>query len=182
MILKELIQILEASCDRHERVRRGFHQPHSYRGYYSELAFEPAENVTIQSMLDCAKEALGSTYTGWKGGDYVMNEYSDVYLANIGSTGEELGKTLLLYMLGDVVVVEEGSKPELNPRGPKTKAELWRQMAGYIEKEGLHYALVNYTSPEYQNCDQLDPELAKMWRDFIALSAAIEQHVGYPRE
>lgn len=69
--------------------------------------------------------------------------------------------------------------PKLNNlNGPKTKAELWRYIAENIEHEGFHYALIDYTSVEYTNCDVLDPELAKLWREYEALVEKIETHVG----
>ena len=65
-----------------------------------------------------------------------------------------------------------------NPTGPKTKAELWRYICENIEHEGFHYALVDYTSPENTNCDELDFELAALWREYMALVKKIEAHVG----
>lgn len=100
MILKELIAFLEAH-DPDQVVPIGFANPHSYRGQYYDLAFEPVEQVTIGSMLACAREALGTTYEGYKGGDYEMSECTDVYLAEYGSTGEQIGLVLLCYMVGD---------------------------------------------------------------------------------
>lgn len=88
----------------------GFHDPHSYRGYYECLAFQPTENVTVGSMLECAKSALGATFSGWKSGDYTMTEYTDVYLAQVGSCGEELGPMLLGYMLRDAINPDEEVK------------------------------------------------------------------------
>lgn len=61
---------------------------------------------------------------------------------------------------------------------PTTKGELYREVASAIEHEGFHYALVNYMGPESVNCDELDPELATMWREFVALSEKIAKHVG----
>jgi hypothetical protein len=52
-------------------------------------------------MLQNALEALGSTYTGYKGGDYLMTEYTSCYIANYGECGEEIGPILLSYMLDD---------------------------------------------------------------------------------
>lgn len=66
----------------------------------------------------------------------------------------------------------------LRENAPQTKAELWRYVAEKIEDEGLHYFLVDYTSPDYCNCDELDPELAKLWREFEELSKKICKHVG----
>lgn len=98
MYLKELIEYLEA-CDPEVVVPVGFNNPHSYRGYYECLAFEPAPNVTIGSMLADARSALGQTYTGYKGGEYTMGEYTDVYLAEWGDTGDAIGTVLLDYMV-----------------------------------------------------------------------------------
>ena len=94
MVLKDLIEWLEG-CDAGIVLPHGFHRPHSYRGFYDELAFVPAENVTIGSMLECAREALGKTYTGYKGGCYKMGEYTNVWLAEWGSTGEPISVATL---------------------------------------------------------------------------------------
>lgn len=99
MYLKELIEALEAADQSHV-CEMGFAHPHSYRGYYDQLAFEPARNVRVADMLDCAREALGATYEGYKGGDYTMGEYTDVWLAKYGCCGEGIGPVLLGYMLG----------------------------------------------------------------------------------
>lgn len=100
MTLGDLIQELE-KYNRTQHVPVGFYRPHSYRGYYDCLAFEPLENTTIGEMLDAAKSALGKTYTGYKGGEYRMDEYTDVYLANFGECGESIGIVLLRYMTGE---------------------------------------------------------------------------------
>lgn len=68
-------------------VAQGFAHPHSYRGYYEDLAFEPAGNVTVKAMLADAERALGSVFTGYKGGDYTMDERTDCWLASYGDTG-----------------------------------------------------------------------------------------------
>lgn len=102
MILKDLIEELE----KHPKdtiIRNGFGKPMSYRGDYQQLAFEPKKNVTIGSMLQNAKSALGDTFTGYKGGEFEMDEYTDCYLADYGCTGDAIGKLLLSYMLNDVV-------------------------------------------------------------------------------
>lgn len=67
----------------------GFHRPHSYRGYYTQLAFVPCFDVRLGEMLKDAKSANRAIYEGYKGGSYRMDEYSMVYLAREGSTGEE---------------------------------------------------------------------------------------------
>lgn len=108
MTLGELIAALEEAletADPEMVVPVGFANPHSYRGYYDELAFEPAVGVTVGSMLACAKGALGSTYTGWKGGDYVMQEWTNVWLSRRGEwPGEGIGPVLLHYMIEAAVM------------------------------------------------------------------------------
>ncbi len=79
----------------------GFDSPHSYRGYYDQLAFELARDITVGQMLAAAKFALGTTFQGWKGGDYTMSEHTPCWLAIEGNTGESLGGLLLRYMLGE---------------------------------------------------------------------------------
>ncbi|MER7135333.1 hypothetical protein ABT358_02170 [Streptomyces sp. NPDC000341] len=74
----------------------GFNSPHSYRGYYDELAFEPASNVTVGSMISAAWSAHGETYTGYKGGEYTMGRHTECWLAFEGSSGgEEITPALL---------------------------------------------------------------------------------------
>ena len=99
MHLVDLIEFLEKVKDKSRRVVLGFSNAHSYRGYYDELAFEPCPDVTVQSMLDDAKSALNATFQGWKGGQYLMTEYTNVWLANKGETGEGIGEVLLNFML-----------------------------------------------------------------------------------
>lgn len=102
MYLAELIETLE-SYNPETVVKEGFNSPHSYRGYYDELAFEPARNVTIGEMLAAAKEADGATYQGYKGGEFTMGGFTNTHIANYGDCGDALSARLLRYMLADVV-------------------------------------------------------------------------------
>jgi hypothetical protein len=102
LFLGELIARLREEPDQSRRVKLGFRHPHSYRGDYMELAFELAEDVTVGEMLAAAESALGSTYQGWKGGDYVMDERTFVWLVSAeGDDGETLGAVLLTLMLAE---------------------------------------------------------------------------------
>ena len=97
---------LIAELKRHDPnkvLKLGFKNPHSYRGYYDQLAFEPAENVTIGSMLACAKRALWHTYEGYRGGKYKMDKFTPVNLAEYGCCGDPISFRLLNYMLKDTV-------------------------------------------------------------------------------
>lgn len=98
MLLNELIDTLEAA-DQTLVLPDGFDSPHSYRGFYNELAFEPAYDITVADMLEAARDARGSSYEGYKGGEYKMTAYTDCWLAEYGHTGESLGPVLLRLML-----------------------------------------------------------------------------------
>ncbi len=99
MLIEDLIKKLQ-ELPREQKVAKGFNSPHSYRGYYECLAFEPCEDTTVGEMLDSAREGHNSTYYGYKGGEFEMTNGTECYLAFYGSTGEEIGETLLNYMLG----------------------------------------------------------------------------------
>lgn len=101
MELQRLIRALEAE-DPAKPVPLGFARPHSYRGYYDQLAFEPEANTTVGAMLAAAKSALGATYEGWKGGEgYTMAGHTLCWVSNEGdNSGDLLGPMLLGFMLG----------------------------------------------------------------------------------
>lgn len=80
-------------------VRDGFSSPASWRGAYSELAVEPDEGVTVWHMIDTLTLAIGTTYYGYKGGEFTMSKHSEVHLANWGELGEPLTPRVLRYML-----------------------------------------------------------------------------------
>jgi hypothetical protein len=63
----------------------------SYRGYYSDLAFEPSESgETVASLLNRCQAAMGEVFQGYKGGDYVMGRNTPLWIANYGSCGPRL--------------------------------------------------------------------------------------------
>lgn len=76
----------------------------SWRGVYAELAlnfsfigygidgYEKVKNFkpkqpTISEFLNILKGAVGKTFTGWKGGDFVMGRGTPVWVANDGNSG-----------------------------------------------------------------------------------------------
>jgi hypothetical protein len=105
MVLKELIEFLE-QLPPDQVAPIGFDRPHSYRGVYADLAFEPTRNITAGDMLRTVRGALGATFTAYKGGEYTMNEYVTVYVAEWGRCGEEIGPLLLAYMFGQLDTFE----------------------------------------------------------------------------
>ena len=99
--LGELIAALDAALtEGGDRVLPvGFHNPHSYRGDYSDLAFEPCRDIALSDMLQAARDALGATFTGWKGGDYTMSKHTLCWIAYRGSgEGETIGALSLTLM------------------------------------------------------------------------------------
>lgn len=118
MTLGELITALEAA-DPRLVLPHGFTHPHSYRGYYEQLAFEPAKNVTIGEMLADAQAALGGTFWGYKGGDYEMTADTDCWIANQGSAnGEQIGPWLIGYLIAAGRVPAD-PEPEPDPSDPR---------------------------------------------------------------
>lgn len=140
VMLSELITALEAE-DPARVLPLGFANPHSYRGYYEQLAFEPAADVTIGDMLKAAKSALGATYEGWKGGDFTMHKYTDCWLAEQGhGSGEEIGPVLLALMLTADQLGDE-SKASLHRLTPRCGSYLGNTDDGgrvYCKKERYH--------------------------------------------
>jgi len=99
--LGEVIRVLEAYPNKAKVLPIGFGVAMSYRGYYEDLAFEPEENVTVGVSLKRAKAALGKTFTGYKGGDFEMTEWTTVWLSRYGNCdGDAVGPVMLAYMLG----------------------------------------------------------------------------------
>ena len=66
----------------------GVTNPHSYRGYYCDLAFEPFnEHIKASELLTMCKLCMGKVFQGYKGGDYLMDENTPVWLSEYGTTG-----------------------------------------------------------------------------------------------
>lgn len=90
----------------------GFGEPvslTSYRGYYEDLAIIFASYTephhTVKTLLVKLREAIGKEFTGYKGGTYVMDEHTRLWVvANASETSEcgiagvyspEPGKTVI---------------------------------------------------------------------------------------
>jgi hypothetical protein len=100
MTLKEVIDWIEkkVAFNKFAVLNYGFNASHSCRRNYSYLAFSPARNTPICEMLQAAKKAIGSTYTGWKGGAYRMDERSVVYIGDFGGSEVALTEEVLDFM------------------------------------------------------------------------------------
>lgn len=63
----------------------------SYRGYYRDLAFDPiTRRRPVKDVLKECRDAMGRTFKGYKGGDYMMGEATPVWVASYGIAGERL--------------------------------------------------------------------------------------------
>jgi hypothetical protein len=91
--LGELIDLLKQR-DPDEKVRYDFGHfcpttLDSYRGYYDDLALGIDdlawdEYPTARGLVAELESAIGKTFTGWKGGDYVMDRETPMWAANPG--------------------------------------------------------------------------------------------------
>lgn len=64
---------------------------HSYRGYYSDLAFELSDDTRpAAELLSECKESMGQVFQGYKGGDFMMGALTPVWVAHYGSCGKKL--------------------------------------------------------------------------------------------
>lgn len=108
LTLGDLVQALEAA-EADAIVRYDFGNaypsaPESYRGYYSDLSFPPSDSpITVSALLHEAKDAIGSTFEGYKGGDFTMHEDTPLWASPYGSSNgraimgfAELGEDFLL--------------------------------------------------------------------------------------
>lgn len=98
MTLGKLIAWLEQQ-DQELIVQDGFSTPHSDRGSYEELAFAPCGESTIADMLRHARSAVRATFTGWKGGEFTMNENTSVYIGDYGDCGDAITPIHFKYWL-----------------------------------------------------------------------------------
>jgi len=66
-------------------------RPHSYRGYYCDLAFERHDGTRpVKDLLSDCLAAMGQEFTGYKGGDFVMGVRTPVWVAAYGHCGDRL--------------------------------------------------------------------------------------------
>jgi hypothetical protein len=72
----------------------GYFEPidiHSYRGFYDELALSygnKSNEVLLSGFIKMLEDAVGKTFTGWKGGDYTMTKDTPLWVANSGEANE----------------------------------------------------------------------------------------------
>lgn len=60
----------------------GFSRAFSWRGSYQHIAFAPVKEMTVGQTLANVMSAVGTTHTGYKGGDYICTLDTECYLAS----------------------------------------------------------------------------------------------------
>lgn len=110
--LGELLAELEdADDDTHVEFSDGAApvEPHSYRGYYQDLAFDGGSYpVTVAAFRETVEHALGRDFTGYKGGQYTMGPQTPLWRAEWGYTGSPV---LSIEQAGDTLVLVMGDEP-----------------------------------------------------------------------
>lgn len=69
----------------------GISEPFSWRGVYSEIAFELLEEpMAKEEILRRIEIGLTKTFTGYKGGQYTYDEYTEIHFeSDISSWSDE---------------------------------------------------------------------------------------------
>ena len=99
MTLKALLRVL-ATYPRDKSLNWEIKDCHSYRGDYDQLGVRLISGEsTVAEVHDILSSQVGNTHYGFKGGEFTMHKYVDVYLAKWGHTGEQLGSLLLRYLV-----------------------------------------------------------------------------------
>lgn len=69
----------------------------SWRGAYEEIALgytltgyddrdSKAKDIRLNDFIKMVESAIGETFEGWKGGDFVMSKHTPVWVANPGNS------------------------------------------------------------------------------------------------
>ena len=103
MTLGKLIAALKAMPEGAEVAN--LNNADSYRGYYSDLAFEHGEGTrpAADLLVEC-KDAMGKVFYGYKGGEFVMGALTPIWLASYGRPGSKL---IAIHAGGDIETAED---------------------------------------------------------------------------
>lgn len=59
----------------------------SWRGSYCELSLDYSDKeITVKELLEKAKEANGKEFIGYKGGEFIMDSFTPIHIAEYGSS------------------------------------------------------------------------------------------------
>jgi hypothetical protein len=114
LTLGQLISRLEKMHTRNHRLLtsdgRGIEGLGSYRGYYSDLALHPVDGPvwTAAQLHRACSGVLGTTLTGYKGGEFIMKKDTPLWLASYGC----LGQAIMDLTPGGILVTRNLDKQE----------------------------------------------------------------------
>jgi hypothetical protein len=80
----------------------------SYRGYYEHLYIgfsDEKSPMSVGLFLSSAKEAVGKTFTGYKGGNYKMTTKTTLWVANYSHSSSTVIEGLSAYPEESLVVI-----------------------------------------------------------------------------
>ena len=77
----------------------------SYRGYYEDLAIEfNSFRTSIGEFKKMLNDALNEEFTGYKGGEYIMNEDTPLWKSNYGNASGDAIIKIALNDYGGVII------------------------------------------------------------------------------
>lgn len=80
--------------------------PHSFRGYYDDLALEPFEGITlVKKLLELLKKSLNKEFTGYKGGEFLMDARTPLWMSKYGSSVRARAIMNVRAVNGEVVLI-----------------------------------------------------------------------------
>jgi hypothetical protein len=66
---------------------KGVSSPHSYRGYYSDLALERSDEVnSVRDLLSKLLNVQDQELTGYKGGEFLMTDDTPLWISEYGNS------------------------------------------------------------------------------------------------
>ena len=99
---EELCVIISAPGTEYEGFAPG--NMDSYRGYYDQLSIAPdGGGETVKRLLVNLEGSIGSTYSGWKGGEYTMDKDTWIWISEVGVSSEIMLVDICLSPDGKVV-------------------------------------------------------------------------------
>jgi hypothetical protein len=82
MSIKDLLERLK-QLPSETTFKHGFSgSGYSYRGDYYQVSFTRDTNVEVETMIDSLEGIIGQILPGYKGGEFVMHDYVDVYIVD----------------------------------------------------------------------------------------------------
>lgn len=115
----------------------GFNKAHCYRGYYNEVAFEPAKFVSLAEIKTSLNAAMFETFVAWKGGEYEYDESTQVNLSLIGvcnNDDAENFEKLVSIMLNEYFDADQSAEPK-KKRKTKAQKQAEAELQQYAERE-----------------------------------------------